>query len=87
MGRTTTTTAPDLTTGLVAAYGFDEGSGTTTADATANGLDGTSVELMVLTAIEWFSSGVYDKDPIDDDLRLAIRRRMNSRIPVRTTTL
>ncbi len=52
--------APDLTTGLVAAYGFDEGTGGTTADATANALDGT------ISGASWTSSG-YDGNALTFD--------------------
>ena len=46
---TVTTAAP---TGLVAAYGFDEGSGTTTADQTGNGNNGT------LSNTSWAGAGL-----------------------------
>jgi hypothetical protein len=36
-----TASTPSVTPGLIAAYGFSEGSGTTTADASGNGLTGT----------------------------------------------
>ena len=42
-------------TGLVAAYGFDEGSGTTVADASGNGHTGT------ITAATWAATGKYGK--------------------------
>ena len=42
-------------TGLVAAYGFDEGSGTTVADASGNGNTGT------ITAATWAATGKYGK--------------------------
>ena len=41
------------TTGLVAAYGFDEGSGTTVTDASGNGNNGT------VTNTTWSTSGKY----------------------------
>jgi hypothetical protein len=40
---------------LVAAYGFDEGAGTTTADAAGNGLTGT------LSGASWMTTGRYGK--------------------------
>ena len=46
------TAAPN---GLVAAYGFDEGSGTTVADASGNGHTGT------ITAATWAATGKYGK--------------------------
>ena len=45
-------TAP---TGLVAAYGFDEGSGTTVTDASGNGNTGT------ITNATWATTGKYGK--------------------------
>jgi hypothetical protein len=42
-------------TGLVAAYGFDEGSGTTVTDASGNGNNGT------ITAATWATAGKYGK--------------------------
>ena len=41
------------TTGLVAAYGFDEGSGTTVTDASGNGNNGT------ITNATWVTTGKY----------------------------
>ena len=52
------TSAPasmSATTGLVAAYGFDEGSGTTVADASGNGNNGT------VTNATWAASGKFGK--------------------------
>ena len=43
------------TTGLVAAYGFDEGSGTTVTDASGNGNNGT------ITNATWAATGKYGK--------------------------
>ena len=43
------------TTGLVAAYGFDEGSGTTVTDASGNGNTGT------ITNATWAATGKYGK--------------------------
>jgi outer membrane protein assembly factor BamB len=43
------------TTGLVAAYGFDEGSGTTVADASGNGNNGT------IANATWAATGKYGK--------------------------
>ena len=48
----TTTAAPN---GLVAAYGFDEGSGTTVTDASGNGHTGT------ITNATWAATGKYGK--------------------------
>jgi len=42
-------------TGLVAAYGFEEGSGTTTADASGNGLTGT------ISKASWTTAGKFGK--------------------------
>jgi hypothetical protein len=47
--------APAAVSGLVAAYGFDEGSGTTVTDASGNGNTGT------LTNATWATSGKYGK--------------------------
>lgn len=58
-GNTTTSAAITVTvsnaapTGLVAAFGFNEGSGTTTFDASANGLTGT------LSNAVWSASGKF----------------------------
>ena len=41
--------------GLVAAYGFDEGSGTTVTDASGNGNNGT------ITGATWATAGKYGK--------------------------
>ena len=46
---------PAVPSGLVAAYGFDEGSGTTVADASGNGNNGT------ITNATWAASGKYGK--------------------------
>ena len=46
---------PPPVTGLVAAYGFEEGSGTTTADASGNGLTGT------VSSATWTTAGKYGK--------------------------
>ncbi|HEY1712581.1 MAG TPA: hypothetical protein VGG07_06740, partial [Solirubrobacteraceae bacterium] len=43
------------TPGLVAAFGFDEGSGTTLTDATGNGHNGT------ITSPAWSTAGKYGK--------------------------
>jgi chitodextrinase len=50
-----TTQAGTTTPGLVAAYGFEEGSGTTTADASGNGNTGTLVNAT------WTTAGKYGK--------------------------
>ena len=42
-----------VTAGLVAAYGFEEGSGTTTADRSGNNFNGT------LSSVTWSSSGRF----------------------------
>jgi hypothetical protein len=58
-GNTTTSTAVTVTvnntvaTGLVGAWGFNEGSGTTTADASGNGLNGT------LSNAAWSAAGKF----------------------------
>ena len=61
-GNTTTSTAVVVTvsnaggtTGLVAAYGFDEGSGTTTADQSGSGNVGT------ISGATWSSAGKFGK--------------------------
>lgn len=46
---------PPPVSGLVAAYGFEEGSGTTTADASGNGLTGT------VSSATWTTAGKYGK--------------------------
>src|SRR6201999_1285181 len=53
--NTTSATTPDAPSGLVAAYGFDEGSGSTVADASGNGNNGT------LTNATWTTSGKFGK--------------------------
>ena len=45
-----------------------------------------NLETMAQTAIAWFEAGVYDTEPVDEQLRKAIWRQYNSRVPVRTTT-
>ena len=47
--------------GLVAYYKFDEGSGTTTADATANGNNGTLVNGLTwaVSSLQYYTPGVY----------------------------
>ena len=50
-----TPAATAATAGLVAAYGFDEGSGTTVADASGNGNTGT------ISNATWAASGKYGK--------------------------
>jgi hypothetical protein len=45
-----------------------------------------NLDAMVHTAIAWFEGGVYDAEPIDEQLRKVIWRQYNSRVPVRTTT-
>jgi hypothetical protein len=51
--RTTATPTPTPVSGLVAAYNFNEGSGTTVADASGNGLTGT------LQGATWTAAGKY----------------------------
>jgi hypothetical protein len=51
--NTATATTPAAPAGLVAAYGFDEGSGTTVTDASGNGNTGT------ITNATWAASGKY----------------------------
>ncbi len=53
--RAELTTASEALVAPVAAYGFEEGSGSTTADSSGNGLTGT------LTATTWTSSGKFGK--------------------------
>lgn len=50
---TTSNTAPPPPNGLVAAYAFEEGNGTTTTDATGNGQNGTIV------SATWTTAGKY----------------------------
>ena len=52
---TQTRTAVAVPSGLVAAYGFDEGSGTTVTDASGSGNNGT------ITNANWAASGKYGK--------------------------
>ena len=52
---TTRARAAATTSGLVAAYGFDEGSGSTVTDASGNGNNGT------ITNANWASAGKYGK--------------------------
>jgi chitodextrinase len=52
-GSATTTTQTTPTSGLVAAYGFNEGSGTTIADISGNGITGT------LQGATWTTGGKY----------------------------
>lgn len=40
-----------------------------------------NIERMAQTATEWFVAGVYDKNPVDDELKWAIRQKLNPRIP------
>src|SRR5262249_27419290 len=53
--NTATATTPAAPSGLVAAYGFDEGTGTTVTDASGNGNSGT------ITNATWSTSGKYGK--------------------------
>jgi hypothetical protein len=46
-----------------------------------------NIEGMAQTAIEWFASGIYDVEPVDDVRHAAIRQTMNPRIPYRSTSL
>jgi len=46
---------PPAPAGLVAAYGFEEGAGTTTADASGNNLTGT------ISSATWTTAGKYGK--------------------------
>ena len=54
-GLTANITAPVPVPGLVAAYSFDEGSGTTISDASGNGNNGT------ISGTTWTTSGKYGK--------------------------
>ena len=53
--NTASVTTPAAPSGLVAAYGFDEGSGATVVDASGNGNSGT------ITNATWSSSGKFGK--------------------------
>ena len=53
--NTATASTPAGPSGLVAAYGFDEGSGTTVTDASGNGNNGT------ITNATWSTSGKFGK--------------------------
>ncbi|HST17662.1 MAG TPA: LamG-like jellyroll fold domain-containing protein, partial [Gaiellaceae bacterium] len=53
--NTASASTPAAPSGLVAAYAFDEGSGTTTADASGNGHTGT------ITNATWATTGKYGK--------------------------
>lgn len=46
-----------------------------------------SIDTMMKTVEEWFSSGIYDTEPVDDDRRFAIRQRFNPRLPYRSYSL
>jgi hypothetical protein len=50
---TATASTPAVASGLVAAYGFDEGSGTTVTDASGNGNNGT------ISGATWSTAGKY----------------------------
>jgi hypothetical protein len=45
-----------------------------------------NLEAMAQTAIAWFEGGVYDTEPVDEQLRKAIWQQYNARVPVRATT-
>ena len=53
--NTASATTPAAPSGLVAAYGFDEGSGTTVTDASGNGNNGT------IANATWATTGKYGK--------------------------
>jgi chitodextrinase len=53
--NTASVTTPAVVSGLAAAYGFNEGAGTTTADASGNAITGT------LLNTTWTTSGKYSK--------------------------
>lgn len=70
--------APDLVEGLQhPVFDISEGIGVAFED----------LERMAQTVSEWFSSGLYDSEPVDNALRLAIWKRLNPQIRYRTTTL
>lgn len=46
-----------------------------------------NIERMTQTVAEWFASGIYDSEPVNDALRATIRQRLNPRVPYRSVTL
>ena len=46
-----------------------------------------NIDRMALTVAEWFASGIYDSEPVNDTLRTAIRQRLNPHIPYRSVSL
>ena len=46
-----------------------------------------NIDRMAQTVAEWFASGIYDNEPVDDALRAAIRQKLNPRIVYRSVTL
>jgi PKD repeat protein len=61
--------------GLVAAYGFDEGSGTAVSDASGNGNGG------VVTSANWLPSGRFGKAHLS---RCLMPRSWTQRVPLRS---
>ena len=57
--------APPSVASLIAAYGFSEGTGTTTADASGNGNTGTLVN-----GVAWAAGGKLSFDGIDDRVNI-----------------
>jgi hypothetical protein len=45
------------------------------------------IDRMAQTVAEWFASGIYDSEPVNEIQQAAIRRRLNPRIPYRSVTL
>lgn len=46
-----------------------------------------NIDRMAQTVAEWFASGIYDSEPVNEIQQAAIRRRLNPGIPYRSVTL
>jgi hypothetical protein len=46
-----------------------------------------SIERMAETATAWFASGIYDVEPVDEVKQVAIRQKINSRVPYNPISL
>jgi hypothetical protein len=46
-----------------------------------------NIERMAETATAWFASGLYDVAPVDEVKQVAIRRKLNSRVPYNPISL
>ncbi|MHC4325139.1 MAG: hypothetical protein ACYSUX_12820, partial [Planctomycetota bacterium] len=77
LGLTSTFAKADISDGLVAYWPLDEGTGTTTADISGNGNNGTFVD-----APAWVSGkfgGALDFDGIDDVVDCGLAPELNFR--------